>query len=68
VSKSIQASWQHCIVDRIGLDVEATSYHTQQAIFGAGSSLPTGQKGILALWRNNANLLAGGAARILTMP
>jgi HK97 family phage major capsid protein len=58
----------YVIVDRIGLDVEATSYHTQQTIFGAGSSLPTGQKGILALWRNNANLLAAGAFRILTIP
>lgn len=58
----------YVICDRIGLDVEATSYHFQQTIFGAGSSVPVGQKGILGLWRNTANLLAATSWRIYTIP
>lgn len=56
----------YVIVDRIGLDVETTSYHYQQSIMGTGSGFPLGQRGVLALWRNTANLLAAGSFRILT--
>jgi HK97 family phage major capsid protein len=56
----------YVIVDRIGLDVETTSYHYQQSIIDTGSGFPLGQRGVLALWRNTANLLAAGSFRILT--
>jgi HK97 family phage major capsid protein len=56
----------YVIVDRIGLDVETTSYHYQQSIMGTGSGFPLGQRGVLALWRNTANLLAAGSFRILS--
>jgi hypothetical protein len=55
------------IVDRIGLDLEVTSYHYQQSIMGAGSGFPLGQRGILALWRNTGKLLDANAARVLTV-
>jgi HK97 family phage major capsid protein len=57
----------YTIVDRIGLDLEVTTWLSQQAIFGAGTSLPTGQRGILALWRNTARLLDPAAARVFTV-
>jgi HK97 family phage major capsid protein len=50
----------YVIVDRIGLDLEVTTH-----LFSAGTSLPTGQRGILALWRNVGKLLDANAARVL---
>jgi HK97 family phage major capsid protein len=55
----------YVIADRIGLDLEVTSYHYQQTTMGVGSGFPLGQRGILALWRNSAKLLDPNAARVL---
>jgi HK97 family phage major capsid protein len=57
----------YCIVDRIGMDIEVTTQLTQQAVAGAGFGLPTGQRGILALWRNTAKLLDANASRLLVV-
>jgi HK97 family phage major capsid protein len=57
----------YVIVDRIGLDVEVTTWLHQTAIMGTGSSFPTGQRGLLALWRNIGKLIDPNAARVLTV-
>jgi HK97 family phage major capsid protein len=53
----------YVIADRIGMDIEVT-----QNLFGAGTSLPTGQRGVYAFWRNTANLLAAASFRVWTIP
>jgi HK97 family phage major capsid protein len=55
----------YLIVDRIGMDLEVTTHLYQQATMGTGFGIPTGQKGILTLWRNHAKLVDPNAARVL---
>jgi HK97 family phage major capsid protein len=52
----------YVIVDRIGMDMEVVSN-----LLGSNFR-PTGQRGIVAYWRNTANLLPAGSWRILTIP
>lgn len=50
---------QFLIVDRIGMSVELVPH-----LFGAGRR-PTGQRGLLAVWRNNCKVLVPNAFRVL---
>jgi HK97 family phage major capsid protein len=56
----------YVIVDRVGMDLEVTTQLTQQVTAGAGFGLPTGQKGVMAFWRNHAKLIDANAFRVLT--
>ncbi|USC17033.1 phage major capsid protein [Rhodococcus sp. 11-3] len=49
------------IVDRVGMSVELVPH-----IFGTNGR-PTGQRGVYAIWRNNAKVLVPNAFRILTV-
>jgi HK97 family phage major capsid protein len=51
---------QFLIVDRAGMDVEIVPH-----LFDVTNNLPTGQRGIFALWRNNAKVLNDNGFRIL---
>ncbi len=53
----------YVIADRIGMDIEVTDH-----IFDVATGFPKGQRGIYALWRNMANLLAAASWRIWTIP
>jgi HK97 family phage major capsid protein len=48
------------IVDRIGMNVELV-----QHLFGATNRFPTGQRGIVAIWRNSSLVLVDNAFRAL---
>lgn len=50
---------QFLIVDSIGMTVELVPH-----VFGSNGR-PTGQRGVYAIWRNNAKVLVPGAFRIL---
>lgn len=50
---------QFLIVDRVGMSVELVPH-----LFGANRR-PTGQRGLLAVWRNNSKVLADNAFRVL---
>jgi HK97 family phage major capsid protein len=52
----------YVVVDRIGLDLEVTT-----PLFTGGTSTPSGQRGVLALWRNTGKLLDPAAARVLAI-
>lgn len=52
---------QFLIVDRVGMSVELVPH-----VFGPNRK-PTGQRGIYAIWRNNAKLLIPNAFRALTV-
>jgi HK97 family phage major capsid protein/HK97 family phage prohead protease len=52
---------QFLIVDRIGMSVELIPQ-----VFGA-SGRPTGQRGIYAIWRNNATVLVPAAIKVLNV-
>jgi HK97 family phage major capsid protein len=52
---------QFLIVDKAGMDIEVIPH-----LFGASQgNLPTGQRGLFALWRNNSLILNGNAFRVL---
>jgi len=51
---------QFLIIDKAGMDIEIVPH-----LFDVTNNLPTGQRGIFALWRNNAKVLADNAFRIL---
>lgn len=48
------------IVDRVGMNVELVPH-----LFGAASRYPTGQRGLLAVWRNGSKILVPEAFRLL---
>jgi HK97 family phage major capsid protein len=50
----------YVIVDRIGMSVELVPH-----LFGAGNRYPTGQRGLLAFWRNSAEITSENAFRLL---
>lgn len=50
---------QFLIVDRVGMTVDVVPH-----LFGA-SRMPTGQRGLYAMWRNNSKILVDNAFRIL---
>jgi len=50
------------IVDRIGMQLELVPH-----VFGATNRFPTGQRGIVALWRNTSKIIVPQAIRILTV-
>ncbi len=52
---------QFLIVDRVGMSVELVPHLFRQAVAGAGFGLPTGQRGLFAMWRNNSKVLVDGA-------
>lgn len=56
---------QFLIVDRIGMSIELVPHLFQQAVAGAGVAMPTGQRGVFALWRNNSVVLVPNAFRYL---
>jgi HK97 family phage major capsid protein len=63
---AIVGDWkQFMIVDRIGMSVELVPHLFQQAVAGAGVGMPTGQRGIYAMWRNNSILLPPASANAL---
>jgi len=52
---------QFLIVDKAGMDIEIIPH-----LFGAAQgNLPTGQRAIFALWRNNSKVLVDNAFRVL---
>jgi HK97 family phage major capsid protein/HK97 family phage prohead protease len=51
---------QYIIVDRVGMGIELIPH-----LFGPTNRYPTGQRGILAIWFNNGQLLAANAFRLL---
>jgi HK97 family phage major capsid protein len=53
------------IVDRVGMSVELVPHLFQQATAGSGVGMPTGQRGIYAIWRNSSKILADNAFRLL---
>jgi HK97 family phage major capsid protein len=54
------------IVDRIGMSVELVPHLFQQQTAGSGYGLPTGQRGLLAIWRNSSKVLVDNAIRVLS--
>ena len=50
----------YVIVDRIGLDIEVIPH-----LFGPTNRFPTGQRGIYAYWRNNAQVMSPNAFAVL---
>lgn len=50
---------QYLIVDRVGMSVELVPH-----VFGANGR-PTGQRGVYAIWRNNAMILVQKAIKVL---
>jgi HK97 family phage major capsid protein len=59
---AILGDWSNfLIVDKAGMDIEIIPH-----LFGAAQgNLPTGQRAIFALWRNNSLILNGNAFRVL---
>lgn len=51
---------QFLIVDKAGMDVELVPH-----LFHTNNNLPTGQRGLYAIWRNNSQILVGNAFRAL---
>jgi HK97 family phage major capsid protein/HK97 family phage prohead protease len=51
---------QYLIVDRVGMGIELIPH-----LFGPTNRYPTGQRGILAIWFNNGQLLVANAFRLL---
>lgn len=53
---------QFLIVDRVGMSVELVPH-----LFGSSNRFPTGQRGIVAVWRNSSVILADNAFRLLVV-
>jgi predicted phage gp36 major capsid-like protein len=51
---------QFLIVDRVGMGIELVPH-----LFGPTNRYPTGQRGILAIWFNNSQVLVPNAFRLL---
>jgi HK97 family phage major capsid protein/HK97 family phage prohead protease len=51
---------QFLIVDRVGMSVELVPH-----LFGTSNNYPTGQRGLLAIWRNSSKVLVDDAFRFL---
>lgn len=51
---------QFLIVDRLGMNVELVPH-----LFATANNRPTGQRGLLAVWRNNSKILVDNAFRVL---
>lgn len=51
---------QFLIVDRVGMNVELVPH-----LFDATTNRPTGQRGLLAIWRNTSKVLVPGAFKVL---
>jgi HK97 family phage major capsid protein len=51
----------YLIVDRIGMVVEVVPH-----LFATANNLPSGQRGLLAYWRNTGKVLSANAFRALT--
>jgi HK97 family phage major capsid protein/HK97 family phage prohead protease len=51
---------QYLIVDRVGMGIELIPH-----LFGAANRYPIGERGILAIWFNNAQVLVPNAFRLL---
>jgi HK97 family phage major capsid protein len=51
---------QFIIVDRVGMGIELVPH-----LFGSTNRYPTGQRGILAIWFNNSQVLVPNAFRVL---
>jgi HK97 family phage major capsid protein len=51
---------QFLIADRIGMSIELVPH-----LFGTSSNMPTGQRGVFAMWRNSSAVLAENAFRYL---
>jgi HK97 family phage major capsid protein len=56
---------QFLIVDRIGMSVELIPHLFQQATAGTGFGMPTGQRGVFGMWRNNSILIPPASANSL---
>lgn len=54
------------IVERVGMTTEVAPHLFRQATAGAGYGVPTGQRGFIAHWHNNAKLIVPNAFRVLT--
>lgn len=54
------------IVERIGMTTEVAPHLFRQAVAGTGYGVPTGQRGFIAHWHNNAKLIVPNAFRVLT--
>lgn len=50
------------IVDRVGMSIELVPH-----LFGSSSRLPTGQRGLYAIWRNGSRVLVDNAIRVLNV-
>jgi HK97 family phage major capsid protein len=50
----------HLIVDRLGFQIEVVPH-----LFGASNRFPTGQRGVLAIWRSGASVVTPNALRYL---
>ncbi len=50
------------IVDRVGMNIELVPH-----LFGAARRMPTGQRGLYAIWRNNTKVLVDNAIRVLNV-
>jgi HK97 family phage major capsid protein/HK97 family phage prohead protease len=51
---------QFLIVDRVGMSVELVPH-----LFHTANNLPTGQRGIFAIWRNSSKILVDAAFKLL---
>jgi HK97 family phage major capsid protein/HK97 family phage prohead protease len=51
---------QFLIVDRVGMQVELVPH-----LFATANNRPSGQRGLLAVWRNSSKVLVDGAFRVL---
>jgi len=55
---------QFLIVDRLGMSVELIPQLFNQATAGVGVGLPTGQRGLFAIWRNTSKVLVDAAFQV----
>jgi HK97 family phage major capsid protein len=56
---------QLLLVDRVGMSLELIPHVFQQATAGTGFGMPTGQRGVWAMWRNSSIVLVPNAFRYL---
>jgi len=54
---------QFAIVDRVGMSVELVPH-----LFGTTGNMPTGQRGLYAIWRNSSQVLVPGAIAKVVHP
>lgn len=63
---AILGDWkQFLIVDRIGMSIELVPHIFSIAANGSNLALPTGQRGVYAMWRNSSQVLIPNAFRYL---